>query len=90
MKNEQEIIEYVGMFMALCSTITTNGSSKPESYQSDYQNLREKLLGTDGLRLPLWIRTSRTPAAFWLMLKWRGEVVAAHGLFVETIFSRKK
>lgn len=63
MNNEDEIIEHIGAFMALCSTITTNGASKPDSYEADYKTLRHKLLDTEGLCLPMWIKASSTPAS---------------------------
>ncbi|MDK8080654.1 nucleotide-binding protein [Citrobacter freundii] len=62
MDNEDEMIEHIGAFMALCSTITTNGASKPDSYKAEYQSLRRILMETEGLRLPIWIRSSSTPA----------------------------
>lgn len=62
MDNEDEVIEHIGAFMALCSTITTNGASKPDSYKAEYQSLRRILMETDNLRLPIWIRSSSTPA----------------------------
>lgn len=63
MDSEDEMIEYIGAFMALCTTICTIGSSKPDSYKFEYQRLRQILMGADGLRLPIWIRSSVSPAS---------------------------
>ncbi|QJT82323.1 TIR domain-containing protein [Kosakonia sp. MUSA4] len=63
MENKDTVIEHVTAFMALCSAITTNGASKPDSYQFEYQELRSQLMNTDGLQLPLWITASNTPAS---------------------------
>ncbi|WP_174865595.1 TIR domain-containing protein [Pectobacterium polaris] len=62
MDSEDEMIENIGAFMALCSTFCTNGASTPDSYKFEYQRLRQILMGADGLRLPLWIKSSATPA----------------------------
>lgn len=62
MESGDEMIENIGAFMALCSTICTDGSSKLDSYRIEYQRLRQILMGTDGLHLPIWIKSSVTPA----------------------------